>query len=264
MPPPQASAIPNTLGDVWQRVRSLLSGSSSNFGLYQRPYLLPFINQAYEEMTLMIKNASGKNLEACLEVLNIPAGQSDLSMWEGYAFVQPGVNPPPAPGRGPLAGLYDPLRIWAKAAGALPQYYQLARGPKDYLPNINPPGIPIGTYAVVIEWTWLGNNLCITPIAGPIDIKVYGRFNPPRLQDDNDRLVLYKDMTSTLVAATCAWTGIERSNTTILQGCQEQAQRGVDNIVADLIRQTQGNQRRPGRMGRGGFGGCGWGWSGSW
>lgn len=240
---PGATPLPNTLGDVIQRIQGLM-GDPTGRGLYTRQYLMPFVSQAYAEIAKRIKNATGKNLEAVIELLNVPAGTSNLGIYQSYAYVDPSVNPAPAPTRGPIAGLFDPIRLWVKTAGQLPQYYTLARGPRDTLPLTNPPGVTPGTYAVVVTFAWIGNKLMITPVAGPVDIRVYGRFNPPRLQKDEDELVIYGDMTDTLAAAAIAWTGIERSNTTILAGAENQAVAGVDNIVADLIRQSQREPRR--------------------
>ncbi len=247
----QVSPLPNTLGEVVQRVQSLLAGNTASVGIYQRPYLLPFINQAYSEMAKRIKAASGQNLGAVIEVLNVPQGTSDLSPYQKYD------GAPPNKGRGPLAGLYNPIRIWTKTAGQLPQYYTQA-WKRATLPFVNPPGITPGTYAVQVTWAWIGRKLSITPVAGPIDIQVYGRFNVPRLQKDEDELLLDGDMTDTLASATIAWTGIERSNTTILQAAETRAISGVDDIVADIIRQGQDTPSRLGMMG--GRGGSAWGW----
>ena len=254
---PQATALPNTLGDVVQRCQSLLAGTTNSVGLYNRPYLVPFINQAYEDIASNIKNGSGKNLEAVIEVLNVPTGTSSLYPFQSYG--DPTANP--VVKSGPLAGLFDPLRMWVKTAGQLPQYYTLARGPRETLPHVNPPGITPGTYAVQVTFSWIGNKLLITPVAGPIDIQVYGRFNPPPLVDDNDQLVLYPRMTACLAYCAAALTGVERSNVTILQGYAERGAAMVDNIVADVVRQSQGNPRRVARMG--GCGGSSWGWGGS-
>ena len=256
--PPQATPLVNTLGDAWNRCRSILQGNSSQYGLYQRDYLLPFIQQAYEDIESCIKNATSKQLEAVIEVLNVQPGTTDYSPLQSYG--NPNQNPP---GRGPLVGLNDPIRLWVKAAGALPQYYVPVRGPKDYLPHVNPPGLPVGTYGVILEWAWIGGKLFVTAASAPIDIQVYGRFNAPPLIDANDKLVLYPRLTAPLAYTASALTGVERSNTTILQGYAERGSAMVDNIVADLIRQTQGNQRRPARMGRGGEGWSGFGWAGN-
>jgi len=247
---PQANVIPNTLGDVIQRIQGL-AGDKTGY-LYSRNYLVPLINQAYEEMALQIKNASGKNFEALVELLAVPQGTSDLSdyqKWDG-----------PNQTRGQLFGLFDPIRMWVKTAGALPQFYTEAYGPRDTLPHVQPPGITPGNYAVIVTYAWIGYKLSITPVAGPTDIQVYGRFDPPPLQKDEDQLMLYPRMTMVLASATLAWTGIERSNTTIFAGAEQQAVAGVDNIVADIIRQCQKNPRRLAKMGNStGSGWYGWG-----
>ncbi len=110
-----------------------------------------------------------------------------------------------------------------------------------------------------VTFCWMGNKLSITPVAGPIDIQVYGRFNPPRLVGMDDELVLYGDMTDTLAYGACSLIGVERTNPAILQGYADRATAGVDNIVADIIRQCQKNPRRLAKMGGGG-GTC-WGWA---
>jgi hypothetical protein len=212
---------------------------------------VPFIQQAYSDITKQVKNASGKNFEAVIEVLAVPTGTSDLSVYQKY-------DAPPNNQRGPLVGLFDPIRMWVKTAGALPQYYTPARGPRDTLPHTAPPGIPPATYATVVTFAWIGNKLSITPVAGPIDVQVYGRFNPPRLQKDEDALLIYDDMTDTLAYAACALMGVERTNPAILTGYIERATAGVDNIVCDIMRQCQKNPRRLAKMG--GSGGSCYGW----
>lgn len=249
---PQATPNPNTLGDTVLRCQALMGDPTGRW--VSRAFALPFIQQAYADIGKQIKNGSGKNFEAVIEVLNVPAGTSDLSGYQAYGDY----TRVPAIQNGPLVGLFDPLRLWTKTAGALPGYYRDAAGPRDTLPFVNPPGILPGQYASVVTFAWLGNRLSITPVAGPIDIQVYGRFNPPRLQSDDDVLVLYGDMTDTLAYAACALIGVERTNPAILTGYIERASASVDNIVADIIRQTQKNARRLAKMG--GCGGSYWGW----
>lgn len=246
------NALPNTLGEVVVRCQGLMGDPKGR--LFSRDYLLPFIQTAYSSIAKKVKNASGKNLEAILEVLNVPTGTTSLYPFQTYG--DPNRNPPIP--RGPLVGLFDPLRMWVKSAGQLPQYYTLAHGPRDTLPHINPPGVTPGTYAVQVTFAWIGNKLVITPVAGPIDIQLYGRFNLPRLVNDTDVLVLYDDLTDTLALSSCALAGVERTNPEILEGYAVEATAGIDNIVADVIRQTQRNPRRLAKMG--GSGGNGWGW----
>lgn len=254
---PQGAAIPNTLGDVVQRCQSLM-GDKTGY-LISRAFAVPFINQAYEDIASQIKNASGKNLEAVIEVLNIPAGTSDLSEYQTDG--DPTANPPVQPG--PLAGLFDPIRMWVKTAGQPPQYYVQVSGPRDTLPHTAPPGVAPSIYYPQVTFCWMGNELSITPVAGAIDIQVYGRFNAPVLVKDTDKLVLYPRMSAMLAYASSALFGVERANTQILAGYGDRATAMIDNAVADIIRQSQKNPRRLAQMG--GRGGSCWGWgSGNW
>lgn len=249
---PTTDPLPNTLGEVIARCQSMLGDRTGYW--CSRSYAVPFINQAYSAIAKQVKNGSGKNFEGIVEVLNIPVGTSSLYPYQTNGAPQAN---PPVP-RGPLAGLFDPLRMWVKSAGQLPQYYTPAHGPRETLPHINPPGITTGTWATWVTFAWIGNKLWITPVAGKIDIQIYGRFNVPRLVSDTDELTLYGDMTDTLAFAACALMGVERSNPAILQGYGDQGVAGVDNIVADVIRQTQKVPRRLAKMG--GHGGTAWGW----
>jgi hypothetical protein len=244
-----ATALPNTLGDTVSRCQALMGDRTGRW--VTRAYIVPFINQAYSTIAKKIKLGSGKNFEGVVEILNVPIGTSDLSGYQRYSA-------PPDNTRGALVGLFDPLRMWVKTAGAPPQYYAEARGPRDTLSHVAPPGIQPGTFSTIVTWTWMGNKLLMTPVAGALDIQVYGRFNPPRLQKDEDVLLLYDDMTDTLAASACAMTGIERSNPEILKGWALLGESGVDDIVASIILQTQRNPRRLARLG--GSGGSAWGW----
>jgi hypothetical protein len=246
---PTINALPNTMGEVVNRCQALMGDPTGRW--VTRAYAVPFINQAYSDMAKQVKNASGKNLEAVVEVLNVPTGTSSLYPYQQYG------NPPDEP-RGPLVGLFDPIRLWVKSAGQLPQYYSLARGPRETLPHVNPPGITPGTYCVQVTSVWMGRKLSITPVAGPIDIQVYGRFNVPRLVQDTDELLLDGDMTDTLAYASMALMGVERTNPQVLQGYADRGIAGVDNIVADIIRESQKVGRRLAKMG--GCGGTSWGW----
>jgi hypothetical protein len=249
---PQATVVPNTLGDVKQRVRSLMGDPRGSW--ITDAYVTPLIQQAYEDITQQLKNGSGKNLEAVIEALDIDAGTSDLSYLQSYG--DPTADPIVEPGE--WVGLADPIKLWVKMAGQLPAYYSEARGPRDTLPHGNPPGVTPGFFSPRVTWAWIGNKISITPVAGAIDAQLYGRFNPPPLQQDTDPLVIYPKATAPVAYATASLVGVERSNPQVLQGYIERAQATVDNIIADIIRQSQGNPRRLGTIG--GSYGNGWGW----
>jgi hypothetical protein len=241
-----ADPLPNTLGDVKQKVRGLLGDPDGDW--VTDGYITPIINVTYGLQVNALKNGTGKNLEAIIECLDIAIGTSSL-------------YPLQAPSQ-PLFGLSDPLELWVKTAGQPPQWYTAARGPVDVLPNVQPPGITPGWNQTRVSFVWMGQQLSITPVNGPIDVKVYGRFNPPPLQKDEDVLVVYSKMSETTAVAAAAVAGVERSNPAVLAGYAEMAIAGLDDIIADIIRQTQRNPRRLGRMGgHSGYGGGYWFWA---
>jgi hypothetical protein len=251
---PSANVLPNTLGEVIVRCQGIMGDPTGR--VINRGYALPFIQQAYEDIDVALRLASSKNLEAVIEVLGIPAGTSSLLQFQNLG--DPTANPPTA--NGPLAGLYDPLKLWVKSAGNPPQYYSLGRGPRDTLPHVNPPGITPGSAlgGSTVTWAWIGNVLQITPVAGAIDMQVYGRFNPPPLVQDTQALVLYPRLTACLAYSSCALMGVERTNPAILEGYAARGEAMTDNIAADLIKQAQANPRRFAKIG--GCGGSGWGY----
>ena len=254
--PQTANPKPNTMGAVLRRVQGMMGDRTGRW--VTLGYATEFINQAYDDIKSQVRLGTGKNLEAILDILNVPAGTSDLSIYQapGDPYANPVVP------SGPIFGLYDPLRMWVKTAGALPQYFTRAIGPRDTLPHVNPPGITPGNYAVQVTFAWIGNKLSITPVAGPIDIQVYGRFNPPPLQSADDEMVIYPDLTGPMAYVTAALMGVERTNPAVLTGYIERGGATVDNVVADLIVQQQKNARRLAKMGgTGAVGNNGiWGW----
>lgn len=240
---PNAAADPNTLGDVLSKMQGLLGDVDGEWVTVG--YALPFINIVYALQIKQMRLGSRRNLSALIEVLNQEAGITSFLPAQKFGK--------------PLFGLTDPLELWTKTANAPQQYYTPARGPLDILPNIEPPGITPGSFSVRVSFAWMGNALTILPVNGPIDLKVYGRFNPPPLQKLEDVLVPYPAMSDVTALAAAALAGVERSNPAVLAGYELAATAGMDNIIADLIIQTQRNPRRVGKLAS--MGGGSWFWA---
>jgi hypothetical protein len=221
----------NTLGDAVTECQGLLGDPDGEW--VTRGYILPFIGTAYRMAYLYLKNATGRNLEGLVEVLNVLPGTTSL-----YPFQAAGK---------PLAGLTDPLQVWWKPAGQPPNWYR-QMNPKETLPFVAAPGISSNFIGSAVCFTWRGNQLTITPMAQPVDIMVDGRFNPPPLIDDKQILVVSPDIQSPLSLGACAIAGVERSNPAVLAGYAQQSEMGLDNIAADLIRQKQLFPKRLGKV----------------
>jgi hypothetical protein len=243
----------NTYFDVKATVRSIVGDDDPN-GWLKEAYLAPKVNYAYRNQTLYIKRSTGMNLEKMVEIPNAfdqnnnPNNQGQTSL---AAYQQPGKL---------LDGMYEPLYMWWKPAGAPVAAYREAHERKTILPGVAVPGVYSGAgfFSGGMEWTWRGTQLFVTPLNLPIDILVDGRFNPPALVRDNDYLVVDPDMETCVTPATMALIGIEAGNPSY-QAMAGQAEASADDIVAKLVRQKQGVTARAGSNARR-MCGIGWNW----
>lgn len=223
------------LGQVVKSVQGLLGDPNGDWA--NRDYLVPFIDMAYGLIVLNLKNATSLVLQQIVPLLNVDAGTTDL-----YRF-----QVPAADANGdvnlPLLGLTDPLQVSVKLAGQPPSFYVPAMK-KTNLPHVDPNTTGASLSLASVWWSWAGNRLRLSPVGMALDIEVVGRFNPPALQEDADRLQAHEDiwMPTTLKAAALA--GVERTNPSILEGYAIQCTAAEDNIIADLIRQKQGDPKR--------------------
>jgi hypothetical protein len=236
-----------TLRDVKAGIRSLLDDTDIEWTNDQ--FLLPLINQSAGTLTLQAKNATGCNLQRLVEILNLEAGTDSLIAYQ--AGGSPSVGGNRATPAGPLATLWDPLVVWWKPAGTNSlQYCRATR--HTTLPAANVP-----SYSGM-QWTWLSNTLTITPMSVAVDIKIDGRFNPPVYLADSDVIQVHPDFHVVLKWASAALCGAVRANANYMTVYSEQADKAMDNLIADIIRQNQGSPSRIGRLNRESEGGWYW------
>lgn len=227
----------NTLFDVKQTTRSLVGDDAQEWT--PDSYLVPKINYAYSIQTLYIKRATSQNLEQIVEIPD-SADANGNSTSQGRtslaALQQKG---------GPLFGMYEPLYVWWKPAGAPVTYFRMAtfQHPMPFYKLQAPtPGGPV-------YWDWIGNILYMTPIGFPCDLLIDARFNPPPLVKDQDVLVVHPDMHTAVTAATIGLIGqFDTGNQGYSEGAIELVQQCADDIVALLIMPKQGRTARAGSM----------------
>ena len=238
----------NTLFDVKKTLRSLVGDDAAEWT--NDGYLLPKIQFAYRTQTLYIKRATGSNLEQLVEILDAldpNANDASTGLTSLAAQQQPGE---------PLYGLYEPLFMWWKPAGAPEVNYREAFEKKT-LPFVN----QCSSMATVMYFTWRGNQLYVTPINCAVDLLVDGRFNPPPLVKDNDVLVVDPDMEVPVTSATLGLIGIEAGNAGYSEASIGMVEGHADDIVAKIIRGKQGYTARAGSASnRRRNNGCGWFW----
>ena len=228
------------LGDAISMIQALLGDPKGQW--VKRGYILPLINITYGAVNLNLKNASAKNLQAVVPILNVPAGTTSLYPWQNATANagQPVAkqNPPAL-----LAGLFDVIEIYVKPAGAPVQRYFKIQA-KSTLPHVNPSLMNSNGLSGPIYYTMMGNKLLITPVNEPIDIEVTGKFNPQPLVGDDDLLNTHEDIWIPVCYETAATAGVERSNPAILEGYALKGTATEDNIVAELMRQKQAEPTR--------------------
>lgn len=243
----------NTLFDCKATVRSII-GDDDEGGWLKDSYLVPKINYAYRRQYLYLKRATGMNLEKMVEIPAATDGDGNPTtqgLTSLAVYQQPGKY---------LDGLYEPLYLWWKPAGASQLWYREMKERKTILPGQSvPTSVPSSSWwGGNTSFTWRGNQLFITPVSFPIDILVDGRFNPPALIKDQDPLVADLDMEICVTPATIVIIGIESGNAGY-QSMQSEAEAAADDIVAKLVRGKQGFTVRAGSNSRRAQG-CGWSW----
>ena len=229
-----------TIGDALGKVRSLLGDPRG--GWVKDSYVLPIMDLSCADIILDMKAACSMNLAAVVPILNVPPGTASLYPWQG-ANLKPGddpnkLNPVPV-----LAGLSDPVQVFVKPAGSQPENYKMIRQ-RTTLPHVNPQWNSGNSVGAQLTWSWVGNQLTITPTNLALDIEVTGRFSVAPLVNSNLLVPGGEDLWIPLVFDTAAIAGIERSNPQILAGYAARALASKDNLRADLTRQGQGEPAR--------------------
>jgi hypothetical protein len=252
-----------TVGDAIQKIQALLGDPRGQW--VKQGYVMPILDITYASILLNIKNASAKNLYGIVTLLNVPAGTTSLYPWQnatGKAGDSPvGENAPAvglaggigagAPNPQPLlAGLFDPIQIFVKPAGAAVSRYARLNGPRDTLPHTDPSFIGSGAIGPRMCFSFVGNQLRITPVNAALDIEVTGRFNAPPLASPDQLLTGAEDIWIPTVFKTAALCGVERSNPQILAGYAAESTASQDNLIAQLMRTEQGNPARFQKMSR--------------
>jgi hypothetical protein len=237
----------NTLFDVKESVLSLMG--EENSGTANDGYLVPKINFTYKAQNLYIKRSTGSNLEQVVEIPNaLDANNNPTNQGLSSLANQQQKG-------GLLFGLYEPLYMWWKPAGA-PERAYVECYEKKTLPFSTP---LIYSPTQQMYFTWRGNQLFVTPISAPIDLLVDGRFNPPPLVKNEDVLVVDPDMEVPLTSGTIAVIqAFDRGNIPTFEAAIGLAGPQCDDIVAKLILQKQGYTARAGSNARRGRRGWFW------
>jgi hypothetical protein len=220
-----------TRGEVKARIRSLVDDVQASYT--DDAFLDPLVQQEYEAAANELEDTKSPFDEYVTVIPAVQAGTGDLSAYQTSGK--------------PLETMVLPERIDWKPAGQPNEMYRRLPGPKDMLPDLPPVEYPVA-------WEWRENTIYFTPALLNIDMRVRGEFDVPKLRDDNDQLMIHKQIGYVIALRVAASIGKIRGNPGWIQVYSADAQKGMDQIAEEMTRAEQGKVRRIGRMTRRGRG----------
>lgn len=212
------------LGTVKSRVRSLVDDSDASYAT--DAFLLPLINQKYEELYNRMLSTGAEFDRKVTEILNVPAQTTDLS---AYAL--------PAQ---PLELMIQALRFEWKQAGLDPTNYRtavLVDKVQDVIPD-----------QLIDDWEWRAGVIYFTPCTLNVDIRIRGDFLFVALATDSDAIAVTKNFGHALAYGAAALVGAVRGNQAWAQAYTLLQDNAVDDVMQYLTRKDQAKIRRVGRM----------------
>lgn len=212
------------LGTVKSRIRSLVDDPDASYAT--DAFLLPLINQKYEELYNRMLSTGAEFERGVTEILNVPAQTPNLS-----AYALPGQ---------PLELMIQPLQFEWKQAGLDPTNYKpasLVDKVKDVIPD-----------QLVDDWEWRAGVIYFTPCTLNVDIRIRGDFLFAALTTDSDAIAVTKNFGHALAYGAAALVGAVRGNQAWAQAYTLLQDNAVDDVMQYLTRKDQAKIRRVGRM----------------
>src|SRR5579864_3001018 len=212
------------LGTVKSRIRSLVDDPDASYAT--DAFLLPLINQKYEELYNRMLSTGAEFERGVTEILNVPAQTTNLS---AYALTGQ-----------PLELMVQPLQFEWKQAGLDPTNYKTASlvdKVEDVIPG-----------QLADDWEWRAGMIYFTPSTLALDIRIRGDFLFAALNADTDVVAVSKNFGHALAYGTAALVGAVRGNQAWAQAYTLLQDNAVDDVMQYLTRKDQAKIRRVGRM----------------
>jgi len=214
------------LSTVKSRVRSLVDDPDSSYAT--DAFLLPLINQKYEELYNRMLSTGAEFERRVTELLNVPAQTTNLS---AYALAGQA-----------LELMVQPLQFEWKQAGLDPTNYRIASlvdRVKDVIPG-----------QLIDDWEWRSGVIYFTPSTLAVDMRIRADFLFAALNTDSDVIAVTKNFGHALAYGTAALVGAVRGNQAWAQAYTLLQDNAVDDVMQYLTRKDQAKVRRVGRMSR--------------
>lgn len=209
------------------RIRGLVDDLEATFATDD--YLNPLVNQVYEDVYNSMISTTSEFEEAVVDIPNVLAGTTSLGDLEINGET--------------LDLLLQPRHIDWKLAGADPTLYLPANGPLDKLPDVIPS-------PMLVAWQWRQLDVKLVPFSTPLDLRVTGEFLFPILEQDNDRILVAKNIGAAMAYGVGELIGIGRGNAMWVQKYGEKKQDALDDIAQASTRAEQAKTRRVARVSR--------------
>jgi len=208
------------------RIRDLVDDPAAEYT--SDDYLQNKVAQVYDDLYDKLRMTGAQFDEQVLELLNVPAGTSDLSNY--------GLS-----GK-PLELLLNPKIFEYKLAGLDPTNYVEARL-TDRLRDVQ-------ANRFIESWEWRRGVIYFTPPSVAVDIRIRGEFLFSALSSDSDIILAGKNVGACLAYWTASLIGIVRGNPQWERSYQAKGDEAFDNLALMLVKSDQPKVRRVGRMSR--------------
>ena len=208
------------------RIRALVDDPNATYTTDD--FLLPLINQKYEELYNRLRLGGTEFDERDVVLPSVPAGTPDLST---YA----------ATGQ-PLELLVQPRMLEWKLAGNPDSFYLRA----EFLGKVR----DITPQPLIDSWEWRSQVIYITPATVVVDLRVTGDFLFSALVSDADILAAAKNIGHIVAYGTAALIGINRGNPDWIKNYTDKEEGTFDDLNQLLVRADLAKITRVARLSR--------------
>jgi hypothetical protein len=214
--------------DLKARIKSLVEDDDGEF--VTDSYLQPKVAMAYDDLYNKLRMTGAQFDESVVELINVPAGTSDLSAYfasgkELELLLNPAKNGFDWKLTGQDATNYTEARLVSKV-----------------------PDVQAGQFITSFEWR--KGNIYFTPITSAVDIRIRGEFLFSTLKADADPVQAGINVGNALVYWTAALIGIVRGNPQWEKSYQFKGDVAFDDIAIMLTKADQAKVQRVGRTSR--------------
>jgi hypothetical protein len=214
--------------DLKARIRDLVEDSAAEFATDD--YLQNKVAMAYDDLYNKLRMSGAQFDESVIELVNVPAGTSDLG-----AYFASGKE---------LELLLNPAHNgfdWKLTGTDLTNYQPVALVEK--IPDVLPGQI-------ITSYEWRKGNLYFTPVTAAVDIRIRGEFLFSALKEDANPIQAGINVGNVLTYWVSALIGIVRGNPQWEKSYQFKGDLAFDDIAIMLTKANMAKVKRVARMSR--------------